>query len=146
MDGFETPLEEVTAPAPQRPVIAPAAPRNRFAMAGFVLLLALLATATFLIVKEKRSIMAETSPVSEARGEVAPGAATVDSIRILAGLTDHQYTDGFGHIWLTDRYYEGGAIAPALNQRILGTRDQRIYQTPASRSVLLSHPVEAGHL
>jgi hypothetical protein len=144
VNGFESPLEVVTAPALQRPTIAPAAPRNRFGMAGFVLLLALLATAMFVIVKDKQSIMAETSPVSEAHGEAAPGAATTDSIRIMAGLTDHEYTDGFGHIWLADRYYDGGAIAPALNQRILGTRDQRIYQTPRQGLFSYHIPLKPG--
>src|SRR5665213_3629667 len=130
VNGFESPLDEVTAPATQRPASAPSPPRNHFVIVGFVLLLALLATATFLIVKEKQSIRAEISQVPESRGEAAPGAATSDSIRIMAGLTDHEYTDGFGHMWLTDRYCDGVTIVPALNQRILGTRDQRIYQTP----------------
>ena len=144
IDGFESPLDEVTAPAPQRPASAPSPPRNNFVIVGFVLLLALLATATFLIVKEKHSIRAEISPVPESRGEAAPGAATSDSIRIMAGLTDHEYTDGFGHLWLTDRYYDGGTIVPALNQRILGTRDQRIYQTPRQGLFSYHIPLKPG--
>ena len=38
-------------------------------------------------------------------GRAAPGS---DSVRILAGLDEGTFTDGFGNVWLSDRYYEGG--------------------------------------
>ena len=56
-------------------------------------------------------------------------AATGDSIRILAGLETGTFTDGFGRAWLSDRYFTGGSVVKVGDHLILGTREQRLYQS-----------------
>jgi Malectin domain len=72
------------------------------------------------------------------RGDTVASAAPVDagivrntgeSIRILAGLDAGTFTDGFGRAWLSDRYFTGGNVVKVGDHFILGTREQRLYQS-----------------
>jgi hypothetical protein len=136
---------EMAEPATQVPAAPPPVSRKPFAIAGFAILVILLVATIVLILREQHSTRAATAAGQVGAGVAGdPGGVTGDSLRILVGLTDYEYTDGFGHRWLTDRYFEGGSIAPALNQRILGTRDQRIYQTPRHGLFSYHIPLKAG--
>jgi hypothetical protein len=57
---------------------------------------------------------------------VNPGS---DSVRILVGLDEGSFSDGFGNIWQSDRYFEGGTVVKLLNHPIAGTREPRLYQS-----------------
>jgi len=57
------------------------------------------------------------------------GATSGESIRILAGLETGTFTDGFGRAWLSDRYFAGGSVVKVGDYFILGTREQRLYQS-----------------
>jgi Malectin domain len=68
-----------------------------------------------------------------------------DTIRVLAGLTDGSYTDGYGHVWGADRFFHGGTIAgTAPNHPIWGTRDARIYQSWRQGAFTYDLPAKPG--
>ena len=69
---------------------------------------------------------------------------TGDSVRILAGLSEGAYTDGYGHVWLSDRYFNGGVVASAGNHPVWGTRDPRLYQTWRQGAFSYDIPVNPG--
>jgi hypothetical protein len=77
-----------------------------------------------------------------------PGAVIAtplgDSIRVLAGLADGNYTDGYGHVWVSDRFFHGGSIATSGNHPIWGTRDPRLYQSWRQGSFSYDIPVKPG--
>lgn len=54
-------------------------------------------------------------------------AAPSQAVRILAGLTDGTYTDRFGRVWQSDRYYEGGSVFGSTGHTVAATRDQRLF-------------------
>ena len=58
-----------------------------------------------------------------------PGIAPPPSqgVRILAGLKSGSYTDRFGRVWQSDRYYAGGSTFDATGRTIAATRDQRLF-------------------
>jgi hypothetical protein len=68
-----------------------------------------------------------------------------DTIRVLAGLTDGSYTDGYGHVWGADRFFHGGSIAgTSANHPIWGTRDARIYQSWRQGAFTYDLPAKPG--
>jgi hypothetical protein len=68
-----------------------------------------------------------------------------DTIRILAGLTEGSYTDGYGHVWGTDRFFHGGSVAgTAANHPIWGTRDARTYQSWRQGTFTYDLPAKPG--
>lgn len=75
----------------------------------------------------------------------APLATPVgDSVRILAGLSGGNYTDGYGHVWVSDRFYHGGSVATSGNHPIWGTRDPRLYQSWRQGSFSYDIPARPG--
>lgn len=61
---------------------------------------------------------------------VMPVATTAgEDIRIMAGVERGEYVDSFGHLWQSDRYFNGGvhAHAPAYHA-IASTMDSQLYQ------------------
>src|SRR5947209_1080014 len=67
---------------------------------------------------------------SAALVDTRPAVATTgESIRILAGLETGTFTDGFGRPWLSDRSFTGGNVVKVGDHFILGTREQRLYQS-----------------
>ncbi len=68
-----------------------------------------------------------------------------DAVRILAGVESGSYVDAFQRTWLSDRYFSGGYVgqAPRLHP-ILGTRDQRIYQTRREGGFRYDIPLTTG--
>jgi hypothetical protein len=67
-----------------------------------------------------------------------------DSVRILAGLSDSNYTDGYGHLWGSDRFFHGGSVATSGNHPIWGTRDTRLYQSWRQGAFSYDVPVKPG--
>ena len=67
--------------------------------------------------------------VSAAPVDVRPVTTTGESIRVLAGLENGTFTDGFGRTWMSDRYFAGGSVVKIGDYFILGTREQRLYQS-----------------
>ncbi len=74
----------------------------------------------------------------------APAATPADFVRILAGLADGTYMDGFGHVWESDRYFEGGTVVRLPNHAIAGTRDARLYQSRRQGNFHYDIPLQAG--
>jgi Malectin domain len=67
-----------------------------------------------------------------------------DSIRILAGLAEGSFTDGFGHVWASDNYFHGGSVVTLTNHPIWGTRDPRLYQTRREGAFSYDIPAKPG--
>jgi hypothetical protein len=67
-----------------------------------------------------------------------------DTVRILAGLSDTNYTDGYGRLWGSDRFFHGGSVATSGNHPIWGTRDPRLYQSWRQGTFSYDLPVKPG--
>jgi malectin (di-glucose binding ER protein) len=67
-----------------------------------------------------------------------------ESVRILAGLADGNYTDGYGHVWVSDRFFHGGSVATSGNHPIWGTRDPRLYQSWRQGAFSYDIPAKPG--
>jgi hypothetical protein len=67
-----------------------------------------------------------------------------DSVRILAGLADGNYTDGYGRLWGSDKFFRGGTVAASVNHPIWGTRDPRLYQSWRQGAFSYDIPVKPG--
>jgi hypothetical protein len=67
-----------------------------------------------------------------------------DSVRILAGLSDSNYTDGYGRLWGSDRFFHGGSLATSGNHPIWGTRDPRLYQNWRQGTFSYDIPMKPG--
>ncbi|HXA53129.1 MAG TPA: malectin domain-containing carbohydrate-binding protein [Candidatus Acidoferrum sp.] len=72
---------------------------------------------------------------------VVPGSGTV---RLLAGLAEGTFTDGFGNEWLSDRYFEGGSVIKLPGHAIAGTRDPRLYQSRRQGGFRYDIPLTPG--
>ena len=107
---------------PPQPSLPPAADRRGKVWAA-IAVAALLAAGGFLakivLMRPGRSGMA-TAPVAAPAGP---------DVRIMAGLESGTYTDRFGRIWQSDRYFQGGAAFNSADHVIAGTRDQRLFRT-----------------
>ncbi len=69
---------------------------------------------------------------------------TGESVRILAGLTGGNYTDGYGQVWVSDRFFHGGVVATSGNHPVWGTRDPRLYQSWRQGTFSYDIPVRPG--
>jgi hypothetical protein len=67
-----------------------------------------------------------------------------DSVRILVGLEQGTFLDGFGNTWQSDRYFQGGSLVKLPNQRIAGTREPRLYQSRRQGDFRYDIPLAAG--
>jgi hypothetical protein len=68
-----------------------------------------------------------------------------DTTRILAGLADGNYTDGYGHVWGPDRFFHGGTVnALSPNHPVWGTRDPRLYQSWRQGAFTYDLPAKPG--
>ncbi len=77
--------------------------------------------------------------------ETLVAAPVGDSIRILPGLADGNYTDGYGHVWVSDRFFHGGLVATSGNHPVWGTRDLRLYQSWRQGTFSYDIPAKPGH-
>jgi hypothetical protein len=75
---------------------------------------------------------------------VFSGIAGSEEIRILAGHLGADYTDRLGHVWQSDRYFQGGAFFETLDHPIFGTREPRIYQSRREGNFEYDIPLTSG--
>jgi hypothetical protein len=80
------------------------------------------------------------------RGATLPPAAATgsDSIRTLVGLEQGSFTDGFGNVWQSDRYFEGGSLVKLPGHPIAGTREPRLYQSRRQGAFRYDIPLAPG--
>jgi len=69
---------------------------------------------------------------------------SADDIRILAGVENGTYVDGFGRTWQADRFFDGGSMVHSANLVILGTRDPHLYQNRREGAFSYDIPLKAG--
>jgi len=110
---------------PSQPSLPPAAGR-RSAVWAAIAVAALLAGGALLakIVLMRPGRGGPSAPAASS----LPQAATPD-VRILAGLESGAYTDRFGRVWQSDRYFQGGAAFDAPDHPVAGTRDSRLVRS-----------------
>ncbi len=127
------PVVEV-APAPV-PIIAPAATKFPQRAVWIVAAVAALSALGFTLggsLRKRANIPIVAVPAG-------------DTIRVLAGLTDGNYTDGYGHVWSPDRFFRGGTVgSTSANHPIWGTRDPRIYQSWRQGAFSYDLPAKPG--
>ena len=134
-----------SAPAPTTVGTPPAAaiaagtapPRRKMAVGAVLVLLAVAGGGIWIgeRASDRRSSIA-TRP--------AGGVAGSDSVRILVGLEDGAFTDGFGNVWQSDRYFQGGSLIKLPGHAIAGTRDPRLYQTRRQGDFRYDIPLSPG--
>ena len=128
-------LNPIALPAP-----ASLAPSQAGFQRGVVILLAaasLCTGATFLWRAAARPVPRPTVPP-------AAVALPAQEVRILAGLKHGTYTDRFGHIWESDRYFTGGDVFESTGRPIIGARDSRLYHTRREGAFSYDIPLPAG--
>ncbi len=64
--------------------------------------------------------------------------------RILAGLQNGPYTDRFGSVWQSDRYFQGGSVFEAPAHSITGTRDARLFRSRREGAFSYDIPLAPG--
>ena len=80
-------------------------------------------------------------PEASAARPLAPGT---DEIRLLAGHLGADYADRLGHVWRSDRYFQGGTVFETVEHPIYGTREPRIYQSRREGTFEYAIPLTAG--
>lgn len=85
---------------------------------------------------------AKAREVSAAPARIAP--APTPDIRILTGLESDSYTDRFGRIWQSDRYYQGGAVFKSTGHFIAGARDQHLFLSRREGAFSYDIPLPPG--
>jgi hypothetical protein len=88
----------------------------------------------------RKSLIGTEASAATAR-PLVPGT---DEIRLLAGHLGADYTDRLGHIWRSDRYFQGGTVFETLEHSIYGTREPRIYQSRREGAFEYAIPLTAG--
>jgi malectin (di-glucose binding ER protein) len=71
-------------------------------------------------------------------------APSGDTVRILVGLTEGSFVDGFGRTWESDRFFEGGTVVKVPNHAIAATRDPRLYQSRRQGNFRYDIPLQPG--
>jgi hypothetical protein len=79
-----------------------------------------------------------TAPVAGIAAPLSQG------VRILAGLKSGTYTDRFGRTWLSDRYYQGGAVFESTGHAIAAARDQRLFVSRREGAFSYDIPLAPG--
>ena len=132
---------EIDVPAPaQPPAVSPESPlpRKRYALIGALAVLVAGAGGVGLWRWPDRKLNKVTALAS------APIAANTAEIRILAGHLGNDYTDRLGHVWQSDRYFQGGTIFESRDHPIFGTREARIYQSRREGPFTYEIPLTPG--
>jgi len=90
-------------------------------------------------------VVRETPRAARPEPPLAPvGIPARDSVRILAGLMEGTFVDGFGHVWQRDEYFQGGKLITARGRQIYGTRDPRLYQSGREGNFSYNIPLAPG--
>ena len=114
-------LTPVPAPAQERPVAVRERSRHGIYLMLAGAMLSVIAALIWLA-------LPRTAARSIARSDLGAAAGTSE-VRILAGLENGNYTDRFGRVWESDRYFTGGSVFESATRLIYGARDSRLYQT-----------------
>ena len=109
---------------------------------GFPSKLQLVAVSLLIVIAAAIALEKRKAEPSAAPAPIV--TVTGDSVRVLAGLAEGSYTDGYGRIWLSDRYFQGGTIVTLPNHPIWGTRDQRLYQSRRQGDFRYDIPLSPG--
>jgi hypothetical protein len=64
--------------------------------------------------------------------------------RILPGLKIGDYTDRFGRIWQSDRYFQGGAVFESAGHPIAAARDPRLFRSRREGAFTYDIPLPPG--
>jgi len=140
----ETALEPVhaaalpAAPVVELPQVLPAT-RARNLTAGGVLLL-ITAAGGVALWRNPADKPARVMPAAI----LAPKLDSQPEVRILAGHQGGDYTDRLGHVWQSDRYFQGGSVFESHDHPIFGTREPRIYQSRREGTFTYEIPLPAG--
>jgi hypothetical protein len=121
--------------APPAPAETPATPPWK-SLLTVALSIAVIGAFIWIAQQTPNPAQRHTTPVG-----VVAGA---DSIRILVGLEDGAFTDGFGNVWQSDRYFEGGSVVKLPGKAIFGTRDPRLYQSRRQGAFHYDIPLAPG--
>jgi hypothetical protein len=90
-------------------------------------------------------VTSRSNGVSQRRTPALAGALPgSDSVRILVGLDEGTFTDGFGNVWQSDRFFEGGSVVKLPNHPIAGTREPRLYQSRRQGNFRYDIPLAPG--
>ena len=102
--------------------------------------------AVLIVMATAAGFWARTRAGHEEVRAAAPIAAVPGSgsVRILSGLPEGTFTDGFGNVWLSDRYFEGGSVVNLPGLAISGTRERRLYQSRRQGVFHYDIPLPAG--
>ncbi len=94
-----------------------------------------------------KTSLAKTSLAKPRRGAsivAGTGATSSEETRILAGLQSGDYTDRFGRIWQSDRYFQGGAVFESTGHPIAAARDPRLFRSRREGTFTYDIPLPPG--
>ena len=83
---------------------------------------------------------------TKAASGTTPVVVTAPSqgVRILVGLKSGTYTDRFGRVWQSDRYYSEGSVFDANGHSVGGTRDQHLFASRREGAFTYDIPLPPG--
>jgi hypothetical protein len=124
---------------PLRPLLL-APPAKRHAGTWVGIFLAVMALSGVILWKAPAAKSGKAVPFVVAGTVPIPG----QEMRILAGLESGDYTDRFGKIWHTDRYFQGGAIFESAGHPIAAARDPRLFRSRREGAFTYDIPLPPG--
>ena len=86
----------------------------------------------------------KTADVHAGLPPFAAARASPLEVRILAGRRNGDYTDRWGRIWRSDRYFQGGSAFESPDHPIFGARESGIYQNRREGAFAYDIPLPAG--
>jgi hypothetical protein len=133
------PLLNPVSFSPPKPLLL-APPAKRHSGSWIALSLAVVALSGVLLWK---------APAAKPGKTVASGVAGIvpapsQETRILAGLQSGVYTDRFGRIWWSDRYFQGGAVFESAGHSIAAARDPRLFRSRREGAFTYDIPLPPG--
>ncbi len=133
-----TPIPGTAPPTEEDVPSAVAGPKRKLLWWSIAAIVAGLAGLGAWVLNRPRAPIPETPRVQPIT------ALSADTIRILAGVMEGSFVDGFGRTWESDRFFEGGAIVKVPNRAIAGTRDPRLYQSRRQGNFHYDIPLQPG--
>ncbi|MGA3239204.1 MAG: malectin domain-containing carbohydrate-binding protein [Bryobacteraceae bacterium] len=124
---------------PSRPLLL-APPAKSHAGSWIALSLAVIALCGVLLWRAPAAIPGKAAASAMAGSIPGPSQET----RILVGLQSGAYTDRFGRIWQSDRYFQGGAIFDSTGRAILAARDPRLFSSRREGAFTYDIPLPPG--
>ena len=104
----------------------------------------MIAIAAIAVLGVSALLLIRSRPGKRTAPPVIAATAPTGSVRILAGLSDGTFVDGFGHVWQKDQFFEGGSVITAPGRQIYGTREPRLYQSGREGNFSYSIPLKPG--